>query len=297
MSPFEPYPPEDFDAFWTEGMAEAMSAPLDFHRSNRSDFDLPGFVVETIGFRGFDGRALEGWLAFPEGARRLPSFVWLPPYGRESLLPNEYGTREGMTSFSFNFHGLGAFHQERYSPARGYFAEKMGDPETWVFRAMLLNAAVASRILMAQVEADEDRIGAMGMSQGAGLSIWLGAWCPLIKAICADMPFLGAMRFALNRNVHRYPLKEIVDFMENEPLGPEKVWHTLSYFDTLNQATRCAKPTLISQGLKDPAVRPEAVQAIYEALPGVKKLVTYDWGHDWHPEMVDNDRNWMLEHL
>lgn len=297
MNPFEPYVPEDFDEFWLETVAEADAVPLEFHRSSRNDFDLPGFTVETIDFRGMGGRALHGWLAFPEGARRLPAFAWLPPYGRESLLPDQYGTREGFVSLSFNFHGYGAFHQEKYQPARGYFAEGIGSPNTWVFRRMLQDATIGVRVLRAQVEVDEDRLAAMGLSQGGGLAIWLAAWSGLVRTAVADLPFLAAMRFALDRNAHRYPLKEVVDFMETEPLGPQKVWHTLAYFDTMNQATRCAKPALISLGERDPACRPEAVEAVYEALPGIKRLVRYPGGHDWDPDMVATNRVWLLEVL
>jgi cephalosporin-C deacetylase len=296
MSDLQPYVPEDFDEFWGEAVAEANAAPLDFHRSLTNDFDLPGFIVETVEFRGMKEK-LHGWLAYPPQARRAPGFVWVPPYGRESLLPNEYGTREGFVSFSFNFFGHGAFHQEKYVTSRGYFAEGAESPETWVFRRMLQDAILATRVLQAQLEADENRIGAMGMSQGAGISIWLGAWCKIVRAVCADMPFLGAIRQTLLSSVYRYPLKEVTDYMETIPLGKERVLNTISYFDTINQATRCEKPTLVSRGLKDPACRPETVQAVFDALPGTKMLRTYDWGHDWHPDMIENNRQWLLENM
>ena len=70
------------------------------------------------------------------------------------------------------------------------------------------------------------------------MSIWLGAWCPVVRAICADMPFLGNIRLTLLDEVYRYPLKELSDFMQELPLGQERVLHTLSYFDTAYQATR-----------------------------------------------------------
>lgn len=288
--------PEDFDDFWTVVRAEAAAAQLDYHRSLSNDFVWPGFTVETVRFRGAAGEPLEGWLAYPEGARRLPSFLWVPPYGRESLLPNTYGTRDGFTSFSFNFFGHGAFQQEKYHPSRGYFAEGVGDPETSVFRRMILNAMLAARVLQAQPEADEDRIGAMGMSQGAGISIWLGSHSPIIKAVCADMPFLGGTRYILSRNAYRYPLKELIDFAETIPMGLERVKHTLSYFDTLHQATRCQVPTHVSLGLKDPACRPESVEAVFAALATPRKILRrYDVGHDWFPEMVANNANWLHE--
>lgn len=296
-APFQPYVPEDFDAFWHEAVEEQRAEPLDYHRSLRNEYESAGHIVETLTFRGMHGSTLQGWLAYPEGARRCRAFVWVPPYGRESLLPNAYGTREEFTSLSFNFFGHEPFHQEVYAKERGYFAEGADRPETWIFRTMLQNAMIAARVLQAQIEADEDQIGCMGMSQGGGISIWMGAWCPIIRAVCADMPFLGAMRDTLSREVYRYPLKELTDFADSIPIGLPRVQHTVSYFDTLNMATRCRVPTLVSLGEKDPSCRPPVVESIFDALPGTKQLVRYEIGHDWHPDMVENNRIWLAEHL
>lgn len=175
-----------------------------------------------------------------------------------------------MASLSFNFHGHDAFHQEEYKVSRGYFAEGAEEPRTWVFRRMIQNAYLAAKVLQAQPEVDEDRIAAAGMSQGGGMSIWLGALCPIVKVVCADMPFLSAIRHTLSKPVHRYPLKELLDFAEGIPLGKERILHTLSYYDTVNMATFCRVPTQVSMGLKDPSVRPECVQATFDALPGPK---------------------------
>ncbi|MCB8933460.1 MAG: acetylxylan esterase [Chthonomonadaceae bacterium] len=297
MSLFEPYVPEDFDGFWQEVVDAARAAPLDFHRSLQPESPAPGLLVEPFDFRGIAGSRLHGWFAYPEHVRRAPAFLWIPPYGRESLLPNSYGTRPGYASLSFNFFGHSAFHQEAYIPSRGYFAEGADDPESFVFRSMAQDAMIAARVLQAQIEVDEDRIGAMGMSQGGGMAIWLGAWLPFVKAVVADMPFLGAMGAALTRNAHRYPMKELVDYGESVPLGAERVLNTLSYFDTMNQATRCRVPTRVTLGEKDPAARPENVEAIYHALPGEKELVRLDIGHDWDPRMVEGGRRWLDRHL
>jgi cephalosporin-C deacetylase len=297
MNAFEPDLPEDFDEFWREVVDEVARAPLDYHRNFEDTYTSGTHRVETLSFRGVDGTPRNGWIAFPEGARRARSFLWIPPYGRESLLPNEYGTREGMTSLSFNFFGHAAFHQEKYTIERGYFAEGAAEPRTWVFRRMFQDAYMAARVLQAQPEADEDRIGSMGMSQGGGISIWLGAWCPVVKVVCADMPFLGAMKAALNRNAYRYPLKELIDFGETIPVGHARVLNTISYFDTMNVATRCRASTHVALGLKDPAARPENVEAIYNALAGEKELHRLDVGHDWHPEMISENKRWLNEHM
>lgn len=294
MSLFDPYVPEDFDAFWREAYEEALGAPLDFHRAIQDEQVLPRHLVERLTFRGPRGETLHGWFAYPEDARRAPAFLWVPPYGREALLPNVYGTREGMASLSFNLHGLDAFHQEKYVPSRGYLAEGALEPGTWVFRALAQRCLVALRVLQAQIEADEDRIGCMGMSQGGGLAVWMGALCPFVRAVCADMPFLCAMRETLARRLYHYPLKELQDVYETIPLGRERVLNTLSYYDTVNFATRCTKPTQVSLGLRDPSARPENVRAAHRTLAGRSHLIEYDHGHDWHPAMIEANRTWLL---
>jgi cephalosporin-C deacetylase len=297
----EPKLPPDFDVFWSETVAEATGAPLDFSLDPGTGDHGPGtssgsHQISTFSFRGIKGNRLHGWIAVPlNGEEKSPAFLWVPPYGRESLLPNAYGTREGFVSLSFNFFGHPAFHEEKYRTERGYFSEGANDPHTWVFREMFQNAVLAARVLAEQPEVLPDRVAVAGMSQGAGISIWLGAWLPLIKVVCADMPFLGGMSQVLGHRVYRYPLKELIDFAGAD--GLDRVKQTISYFDTLNQATRCQKPTHLTLGEKDPAVRPESVEAIFEALSGRKILRRYPVGHDWYPDMIENNRQWMLENL
>jgi cephalosporin-C deacetylase len=292
-----PEPPEDYVEFWHEVVREADGAKLYYRRDLRRLRAPGGHVVETFEFAGIDGDTLFGWIAFPEGARRLPAFLWLPPYGRESVLPDEYGTRPGFVSMSFNLHGLPALYQEKYTPSRGYFAQGVEEPGTWIFRRLIQNAMIALRVLRAQVEVDEERIAAAGMSQGAGMAIWLGAWSPVVKAVCADMPFLGATWVSLEQGAYRYPLKELSDFADSVPIGHERMMNTVSYFDTAHQAAHCLKPTLVSLGETDPAVRPPYAETVFEALPGVRKLIRYPGGHDWDPRMVENNAAWLREHL
>jgi len=284
--------PEDFSSFWSQSTEEAFKTPLEMTRSVSNDFELPGFRVETLSFVGVLGNRIYGWIAVPDGVRNAPGILYIPPYGRESVLPNEYSTRPGYVSLSFNFHGESAFHQEKYVISRGYFADGAESPETWVFRTMFQNAVLASRVLQAQIEVDETRIGAMGISQGAGMSIWLGAWNPIIKSVCADLPFLGLVGDTLLNAVYRYPLKELRDFMDSIPIGEERVLHTLSYFDTVFQAQMAKVPVHVSLGLKDPACRPPTVRAIYDEIPTEKRLVELDWGHDYHPTMIENNVHW-----
>ena len=289
--------PEDFQQFWDEATAEAMECPLKVSNFRVLPHQASTHEIETFSFAGISGKARHGWLAYPEGARNLPGFLWVPPYGRESKLPDEYGTRTGMVSMSFNFHGEDAFHQEIYRKERGYFADGAEDRHSWIFRSMFQDAIIALRILHAQVQVNSDQIGVAGMSQGGGMSIWLGAWMPLVKSVCAEMPFMCGMGDTVKNYAYRYPVKEIADFMDEIPIGEARVMNTISYYDTIYQAEYCKVPTHITVGTKDPSCRLPNVQAMYDNLTCKKHLEIMEWGHDWHPSMILNTKRWFFQTL
>ncbi len=294
----QPNPPEGFEAFWSSLAVAAEAFPLSFEIREQDQIAHDGHHVRLVDFQGRDG-VLHGWVATPRHeVKASPGFLWLAPYSRWSMLPNEYGTRAGLSSLSFNFFGEDAFHEEVYTPKRGYFAEGVESPESWIFGRMAFDAIVAGRVLAALDEVDEGRIGVSGMSQGGGMSIWLGAVWPVVKAVVAEMPFLGGMDWVLGQNrPFRYPLKELTDVMQSSAEMGEKVRRTVSFFDTVNLAAHCRVPTRVTLGLKDPAVRPEQARAVFAALPGEKEIEELDWGHDWHPRMVEGGSAWFERFL
>lgn len=282
-----PYVPPGFEDFWSETVQEAEEAPLQFELSSQSEFLLETHTVEIFNFRGVDGHIRHGWVARPHHADPAPGFLWLAPYSRWSMLPNPYGVRAGMASISFNFHGETAFHREEYRVERGYMAEGVQSRDTWIFRRMFQDAVIVGRIFRQLEGIDPNRVAAMGMSQGGGIAIWMGAWVPGIRAVVADEPFLAGVPWILDAKYFRYPLKELTDVAFASPETEAQVRATLSYFDTVNQAAFCQVPTRVTLGLKDPSVRPAQVRAVYETLPGIKELEEIDWGHDWHPRMIE----------
>ncbi|MFM9874608.1 MAG: acetylxylan esterase [Fimbriimonadaceae bacterium] len=291
----KPYVPPGFEAFWRENTAEAMAAPLDFDLSEQGEYDPQDHHVRAFQFRGIDGATRSGWIAAPKGHEVSPGFLWLAPYSRWTMLPNRYGTRAGMVSISFNFHGESAFHREDYTPERGYMAEGIECRDSWIFRRMYQDSVIVGRILQSLPEVDADRIVAAGMSQGGGLAIWMGAWVDYVKAVVADEPFLTGVPWILDAKYFRYPLKEMTDIAFSSPEMEAKVRETLSYFDTVNQAAFCGVPTRVTLGIKDPSVRPAQVKAVYETLPGVKAIEELDWGHDWHPRMIEGAEEFLRD--
>ena len=287
------YLPDDFHPFWRDTVDEADAISIDFQRTRQQSVTRAGFAVDLLEFRGVQGDLLQGWFAHPESNFASHGFLWLTPYGRSSMPPNEYGTRDGFCSLSFNHHGESAFYEQEYKPEHGYFAEGIADPETWVFRRMFQDALIAVKVLLAQEEVMGSGVSANGFSQGGGLAIWLGAMHPAVQCVVADMPFGAARPHVFNKNIRRYPLKEVADWMAQSDEHRRKAMRTMSYFDTVNLATECDVPTLVALGLHDPAVKSYEVLSVLEALPGEKELVEIDCGHEWHPSMVERNSEWM----
>ena len=210
--------PKDFDAFWAAAANEAEAAAVDFDRRQTSFQPLESHRIELLDFVGAAGQ-LNGWIAWPKVAEGGRAFLWIPAYGRESHLPDEYSTRPGFVSMSFNFHGHAAFHKEEYKPERGYFSEGVAEPGTWIFRRMAIDCLIAMRVLEAQPEVDKKRLAVAGLSQGGGMAIWTGAYSRLVNRVVADLPFLSDMGKTLGEDVYRYPLKELTDFAASSGSG------------------------------------------------------------------------------
>jgi cephalosporin-C deacetylase len=290
----EPYPPPDFDEFWSRTVAGRGDRPIAAYRTHDPKDDIPGFRIERIDFRGDQGDILHGWIGIPHGLTGpAPGHLWLTAYGHDSHLPDLYSCYPDYINLSYNIHGHDAFYQEKYVPSRGYLAVGIEDPETYIFRRLALDALRALDVLASQTEVDSERLVCGGLSQGGGLSLMMAMIAPKLRSVCTDMPFLSSMPWAMKKASYRYPYKELKDFADTHALGMEQVMGTLAYFDTLNCASRAKCPVQVSYGTLDPACTPNTVIAIAQALPDPKNLIVYEeLGHDWTPEMRAINMAW-----
>ncbi len=290
-----PNPPIDLESFWNSITRECFKKDLDFSiaKSERVTEDHDIFEFK---FKDILNKDKYGWIAVPKNIGSLDSvgaFLWLNPYGRWSTPPNSYTTRPGHISMSFNFHGEGPFHFEKYSPEKGYFTDGIQSEHTFVFKYFYQDAVLAGRILEQYPGVDSSRIGVMGLSQGGGMSIWMASFCPFISYCCADLPFFIGLNYILGHRFYRYPIKEIPDYLEKHGLNKKDVLKVLNYFDTLNIAIYNTKPVQLSLGLKDPACKPEAIRALYNHITSKKNLIEYLGGHDYDTLMIKNNYDWI----
>jgi cephalosporin-C deacetylase len=294
-----PAPPPDFEAFWRAVVAESDALPIVYERVHHPDDDTPTHRVYRLRWQGADGKGREGWYAIPKHATEpLPGLLYLPGYGVNAVPINENTAFAQFITLSPNLHGYAVEPMVPYSPEYGYFTQGIETPQTYVYRRILIDCLLTARVLGAQLEVDSSRIIAAGLSQGGGLAVMLGAWCPLVRVVVAELPALTYWEYLLNATVWRYPIKEFADYMQATGRSPESLLATLQYFDTVNHAPFVRVPVQLSLALKDPGIRAPVVFSLYDAMPRPKRLLIYeDLGHDWSPEMHTRLQEWAEKFL
>jgi cephalosporin-C deacetylase len=296
----QPAPPADFEAFWREVVSESDALPLIYERVHNAADDTPSHQVFRLRWQGGDGKGREGWYAVPRmpNASRMPGLLYLPGYGIGTAPINENTTFPHLVTLCPNLHGYAVEPNIPYSPEYGYFTQGIESPRRYVYRRLMLESILAARVLSVQPEVDSARLIAAGISQGGGLAVMLGAWCPLVRVVVAELPALTYWDYLLNATAWRYPIKEFADYMEATGQPREAILKVLHYFDTINHAPFVRVPVQLSLALKDPGIRPPVVFSLYDALPRPKRLLIYEeLGHDWSPEMRLHLQEWAKIHL
>jgi fermentation-respiration switch protein FrsA (DUF1100 family) len=140
-------------------------------------------------------------------------------------------------------------------------------------------------VAYARQQAPEARLGAVGYSMGAAVSIMGSARTTEIEALVADSPFASHRRvidYAVRRTLHLPFL--IFDWVTDFLLW-WRAGYRFSQVEPLRDITRLApRPLLLIQGLKDSIVDPDDAPLLYNAagepkelwlLPGVEHCGAY----------------------
>jgi cephalosporin-C deacetylase len=153
-------------------------------------------------------------------------------------------------------------------------------PETYYYRRLIADCVAAFQTLVALDEVDAERIGVLGGSQGALLSLAVAALEPRVAVAALRVPFLCDPRRALEVT-DQAPYQEIQQYLATHRLEEDQVWRTLSYVDGVNFARRALAPAHIALGLMDQISPPSTVFALYNNYAGPKELQVWPYnGHE-----------------
>jgi cephalosporin-C deacetylase len=271
--------PADFDAFWEETIAELGRTPANVSVEPDSLRSTPQVSVSQVHFDSFGGVRIFAWFARPSAPGAYPGLLMLPGYSGNSM-PQRAMAGEGFAVLSVSVRAHPRSNGQ-YAPGfPGLMTDGIEAKETYGYRGVYMDCYRALDVLRGLDGVDADRLGVTGGSQGGALTLLTAALRPEIRVAAADVPFLCAIRDAVEVT-SSYPFAEIGDLLRLRPELAETVWTTIPYYDILNFAPRITCPTLVSLGLKDDICPPQTGYALYNTLTCPKELKVYpDAAHE-----------------
>jgi cephalosporin-C deacetylase len=275
----------DHDEFWRRTLDETHRVPLEPTRVLR-DYPSPFVKVHDITYRGFDRTPIHGLYLVPAFLPQtaLPCIVSYHGFGGNCGHPSSFMSwvMMGVAVLSVDCRdqsgrtGNRAFYT---NGAMNVVSKGVLDKEEYYYRAVYMDCVKAVDFAAAQPEVDAKRIIIEGGSQGGGLG----------TAVCAldERPALAMLDVPSHSNIVKRiqgahgMFSAVTDYLRSRPDHMDKVYETMSYFDTMNMAERIRCRLLASVGLKDTTCPPECYFATYNRITSPKAVRIYPFaGHE-----------------
>jgi cephalosporin-C deacetylase len=244
-----------------------------------------------VTFPGFGGEPIKAWYRRPAGvAADLPVVVHFQGYGggRGHLLENLSWAAGGFAHLMMDSRGQGSSWSEGETPdphgsapaAPGVMTRGLEAKESYYYRRLITDAALAVDAAAALPGVDATRIGVVGASQGGALATAATALNSLVKAAAIRVPFLSDMRHA-TEVTNTEPYQELTRYLAVHRGAVDHVFNLLAYFDSVNFARHATAPATFTVGLADDITPPSTVYAAYNNYAGDKRITVHPFnGHE-----------------
>lgn len=294
--------PVDFDDFWDQGLAEMRQIDPEL------ELIPAGFSVDfaecfNMFFTGVGGARIHAKLVRPNNIRS-PQAAVLQFHGY-SFDCGDWQSKlalaaQGISVAALDCRGQGGMSEDvggvKGWTLRGHFIRGLdnaldGHPEKLLFRNIFLDTAQMAKIVMEMPEVDETRIGAMGGSQGGGLTFACASLVPEIKRVAANFPFLTDYRrvWEMDMAVDAYDeLRVFFRGFDPQHKRENEIFEALAYIDVQNLTKRIKGEVMMATGLMDAICPPSTQFAAYNKIRAKKSVEIYpDFGHEQLPGQPD----------
>ena len=301
--------PDDFDTYWEESLAELAATPPELELVP-SEFQAPNAKCFDLWFTGTGNSRIHAKLLRPVNApKKHPAVVQFHGYSGNS---GDWSDKlnyvlAGFTVASLDVRGQGGLSDDmtpvKGTTLNGHIIRGLDDPDPkkLLFRNIYLDTARLTYLVMAMDEVDPARVGAMGGSQGGGLTLACAGLVPELNRAASVFPFLSDYRRVWNMDLAKDAYAELkYYFRQFDPThaNEDSVFQRLGYIDIQNLAPRIRARIFMITGLMDTVCPPSTQFAAFNKITAPKEQIFYpDFGHEGLPESNDRIFRFMMEML
>ena len=290
--------PDDFDAFWEAGLRAMRSLDARVELVS-AEFQTALADCFHLWFTGVGGARIHAKLIRPKNqATPGPALLQFHGYSSSSgdWTDKLAYVAAGFTVVALDCRGQGGLSEDvggvKGWTLNGQIVRGLEDkPEKLYFRQVFLDTAQLADIVISMPFVDENRVGAMGISQGGGLTLACAALEPRIRMAAPIYPFLCDYQRAYQLYVKPSAYQEIIEWFQRRDPRHERVaevFYQLGYIDVQHLAGRISAETLMLTGLRDTICPPSTQFAAYNKIRAPKRHIFYpDFAHDRLPGQSD----------
>ena len=302
-----PCPPE-LDAFWDDALAEmrALDPELELRPA---EFNVPGVDCFHLYFTGVGGARVHAKYLRPAIRAKTKPHPAVVQFHGYTANAGEWHDKLNWVALGYSVaaldcRGQGGLSQDPGGVSgttfRGHIIRGLQDgPEHLLFRKIYLDTAQLAGIVMNMPEVDPTRVGALGGSQGGGLTLACAALEPRIKRAAPTFPFLCDYRRVWEMDLAKDAYDEIRGFFRQfdpQHQREEEIWTTLAHIDVQHLAKRIQGEIVMGVGLMDTICPPSTQFAAFNKITAPKHLEIYpDFGHEGLPGFGDKVMQFMLK--
>jgi len=297
--------PSDFDDYWNRALDEMHALDPQVELAP-ADFNAPeGVECFDLYFTGVRGARVHAMYLRPMAAAKAhPAVLQFHGYTGNAGAWCEklaYLTL-GFSVAALDCRGQGGKSEDtggvKGTTWKGHIIRGLeDDPENLLFRHIYLDTAELARVVMSFDEVDKTRVGAMGGSQGGGLTLACAALEPSVKRAAPVVPFLCDYRRVWEMDLANNAYEEIRTFFRQfDPLHEreEEIWTRLGYIDVQHLAPRIEAEVMMGVGLMDEVCPPSTQYAAFNKITSKKRVLIYpDYGHEGLPGFADRTFEFM----
>jgi len=296
--------PDDFDEYWSRALAEMRAVKAEVELV-RSEFQAPNAECFDLYFTGVRGARIHAKYVRPKNAP-VPHPAILQFHGYTGSAGEwcdklSYAS-VGYSVIAMDVRGQGGKSEDtggvKGTTLNGHLIRGLDDhPDNLLFRHIFLDTAQLAGIAMGFPEVDPDRIGAMGASQGGGLTLACGALEPRIKRLAPTFPYLCdyLQGYDLDLDPGNQELKRFFRFHDPQHRRKQEIFTKLGYIDIQYLAQRIRGEVILGISMMDIGCPPSTQFSVYNKITAPKSLEIYpDFGHEYLPGFGDQTMQFFL---